>query len=120
MDIMRMSRDMETGPEQYATGPFQLQNLRTGSEEGMLTAMRVTFDAGIRPHWHSHPAGQFLIVESGVGLVQSEGGDIREVRQGDCIWFAPGEKHWHGAAADSDFTYLSLQTIQDGRAVDWD
>jgi quercetin dioxygenase-like cupin family protein len=78
-----------------------------------------TFGPGVVSHWHSHPLGQILLVISGVGQVQREGGVVTEVRAGDCIWFAPGERHWHGAAPGSVFSYVSIQTVDQGTAVYW-
>jgi mannose-6-phosphate isomerase-like protein (cupin superfamily) len=61
------------------------------------------------PHvWHTHPLGQTLIVTSGLGWVQSEGGPIEEIRPGDVVWFPPGEKHWHGATAMINVAILIL------------
>ncbi|MET4688105.1 quercetin dioxygenase-like cupin family protein [Sinorhizobium fredii] len=66
-----------------------------------------------------HPLGQTLIVTSGRGLAQSWGGELREIRAGDVVWFPPGEKHWHGAAADTGMTHIAIQEAFDGKVVDW-
>lgn len=87
--------------------------------DGENTAMRATLDPGTVTHWHTHPRGQFLYVLSGVGRVQREGEPVEKVRTGDAIWFAPDELHWHGATADSPFSYLSIQGFEQGRFVDW-
>ena len=42
-----------------------------------------------------------------------------EIRAGDVIWFAPGEKHWHGAAPTTAMTHIAIQERFDGKAVDW-
>jgi quercetin dioxygenase-like cupin family protein len=60
-----------------------------------------------------------LIVVSGCGLVQREGGSIEDIRPGDVVRFAPGEKHWHGAAPQTAMTHIAIQESLDGRAVDW-
>ncbi len=52
----------------------------------------MTFEPGARTAWHTHPLGQTLIVTSGLGWAQREGGPIEEIRPGDIVWFAPGEK----------------------------
>lgn len=75
--------------------------------------------AGARTHWHTHPLGQALHVVSGAGRVQSWGGPIQGIRAGDTVWFAPGEKHWHGAAPNTAMTHIAMQEAQDGSAVDW-
>lgn len=79
----------------------------------------VTFQPGARTFWHTHPLGQTLIVTFGTGRVQSEGGAIETVVAGDVVWFAPGEKHWHGAAPDAIMTHLAIGETLDGTSVDW-
>ncbi|WP_437361717.1 cupin domain-containing protein [Inquilinus limosus] len=119
MTIRRAGSAIARAPDGVASGPFWIEQLLEGSKDGEMTAMRATVDPGIRTRWHSHPLGQILYVLSGVGLVQRDGGTVEEVRAGDCVWFAPGERHWHGAAADSIFAYLSIQPVRDGTAVHW-
>ena len=72
-----------------------------------------------RTAWHTHPLGQTLHILSGVGLVQVWGGPVREVRAGDTVYFAPEEKHWHGASADVAMVHIAIQEAKDGRHVDW-
>jgi quercetin dioxygenase-like cupin family protein len=79
----------------------------------------VTFEPGARTAWHTHPLGQTLIVTSGCGWVQREGGAIEEIRPGDVVWFAPGEKHWHGATPTTAMSHIAIQEKRDGKAVDW-
>ena len=79
----------------------------------------VTFQPGARTAWHTHPLGQTLIVLSGKGRVQRWGDEVVEIGPGDVVWFAPGEKHWHGAAPDCAMTHTAIQEVQDGKAVDW-
>ncbi len=79
----------------------------------------VTFEPGARTAWHTHPLGPSLIVTAGCGRTQRWGGPIEEIRPGDVIWFAPGEKHWHGAAATTAMTHIAIQEELDGRAADW-
>jgi quercetin dioxygenase-like cupin family protein len=79
----------------------------------------VTFEAGARTAWHTHPLGQTLIVTAGSGRAQRRGGPIEEIHPGDVVWFPPGEKHWHGASPTSAMTHLAIQEHLDGKAVDW-
>ena len=69
--------------------------------------------------WHTHPLGQTLLVTSGIGWVQREGGAVEEIRRGDVVWFAPGEKHWHGATATSEMSHVAIQERLDGKVVEW-
>ena len=79
----------------------------------------VTFEPGARTAWHTHPLGQSLVVLSGLGRVQREGGPVEEIRPGDVVWFAPGEKHWHGASPSTAMTHIAIQEALDGKVVDW-
>jgi quercetin dioxygenase-like cupin family protein len=79
----------------------------------------VAFEPGARTAWHTHPLGQTLIVTAGFGRVQREGGLIEEIHSGDVVWFAPGEKHWHGASPSTAMTHIAIQENLDGKVADW-
>lgn len=79
----------------------------------------MTFEPGARTAWHTHPLGQTLIIVSGAGWVQREGGPIEDIRTGDVVWFEPSEKHWHGATATTAMSHIAIQERQDGKVVDW-
>ena len=79
----------------------------------------MTFEPSARTAWHTHPLGQTLIVMAGCGLAQREGGPIEEIRMGDVVWFAPGERHWHGAAPTTAMTHVAIAERLDGSAVTW-
>lgn len=120
MEIMKSaSRDATQGPAEYFTGEVRIDPIHSAPEPARLRAVIVTFQPTARTAWHTHPLGQTLHVLSGVGLAQSQGGPIREIHPGDTVWFAPGEKHWHGAAPDQAMTHLAMQEAQDGDAVTW-
>ena len=108
------------GPADWFTGTVRIDPLFLKAEEpARTTGASVTFEPGARTAWHTHPLGQTLIVTAGCGLVQREGGPIEEIRPGDVVWFPPGEKHWHGASADSAMTHIAVQESLDGKNVDW-
>jgi quercetin dioxygenase-like cupin family protein len=88
-------------------------------EPARVAGAHVTFEPGARTVWHTHPLGQTLIVTSGCGRVQRWGGPIGEIRPGDVVWFAAGEKHWHGAAPTTGMTHIAIQEKLDGKVVDW-
>ena len=119
MTIRRVGETVSRSPEGIASAPFWVEMLLASNVEGENTVMRATLDPGVVTHWHTHPRGQFLYVLSGVGRAQRDGGPVEEIRAGDCVWFAPGEKHWHGAGAQSPFSYLSVQAVEGGTAVHW-
>ncbi|EPE95410.1 cupin [Rhizobium grahamii CCGE 502] len=106
-------------PVDIATAPFWVEILLGGAADGENTAVRASLDPGTITHWHTHPRGQLLYALSGKGLAQREGRAVEELRAGDAVWFAAGEKHWHGATPDSPFSYISIQATEAGRIVDW-
>jgi quercetin dioxygenase-like cupin family protein len=79
----------------------------------------VIFTPAARSAWHTHPAGQILIVTSGTGWIQEEGGQKREIKPGDVIWTPPGVKHWHGATATNSMSHMAITNMVDGKNVDW-
>jgi quercetin dioxygenase-like cupin family protein len=85
----------------------------------LVQGASVTFEPGARTAWHTHPLGQTLIVTAGCGWAQHHGGPVEEIRPGDVVWFAPGEKHWHGATSTMAMTHIAIQEQSGGRVVDW-
>ncbi len=116
---IRRAGDAVLSPTGISTAPFWLENLVEGGGDGDLAAIRADIAPGIITKWHSHPQGQLIYVLSGVGMAQAHGGQVQELRAGDAVWFAPDEKHWHGAGPHAAFSYLSVQPWQGGRNVDW-
>ncbi len=120
MEIIReASRQKGPGPTDWFTGSVELEMLFNGFDKDRVQGANVTFQPGARTAWHTHPLGQTLFVLSGVGRVQRQGGPVEEIRKGDVVWFAPGEKHWHGASPDQAMIHMAIQEVQDGKAVDW-
>ncbi|OLP61974.1 cupin [Xaviernesmea oryzae] len=119
MTVQRAGMSMTEAPPAVSNGPFHVQMLLSSHQDGDVTAMRAVMPPGVVTHWHSHPAGQLLFVLDGVGWAQREGGAPVELRPGDSVWFAPEERHWHGADARSAFSYLSVQAVKNGTAVCW-
>jgi quercetin dioxygenase-like cupin family protein len=120
MDIKRMgSQPSRQGPAEYFTGTVRIDPLFEAPAPARVAGASVTFEPGARTAWHTHPLGQTLIVTAGLGWAQTEGGAVEEIRPGDVVWFAPGEKHWHGATATSAMTHIAVQEALNGKAVDW-
>lgn len=86
---------------------------------GNVRASLVHFEPGARTAWHTHPLGQTLFVVSGKGRVQTFGGPVREIRAGDVVWIPPNEKHWHGAAPETNMVHVAMQEALDGKHVEW-
>lgn len=120
MEITRAgTKPSGKGPADYFTGTVRIDPLFNPHDTERVQGGQVTFEPGARTAWHTHPLGQTLIVTSGSGLVQREGGPIEKIAPGDVVWFSPGEKHWHGASPQTAMTHIAIQEVKDGKAVDW-
>jgi quercetin dioxygenase-like cupin family protein len=120
MEITRLgSQASRAGSNEYFTGVVRIDALFPVHEPSRASAGSVTFEPGARSAWHTHPLGQALIITSGLGRVQRDGGPIEEVRSGDVAWFAPGLKHWHGATRTTAMTHIAIQETLNGKNVDW-
>lgn len=120
MEIKRNgSQASVKGPAEWFTGTVRVDPLFQAAAPARVQGASVTFEPGARTAWHTHPLGQTLVVTSGFGWAQRWAGPIEEIRPGDVIWFAPGEKHWHGAAATTAVTHIAVQEQLDGKVVDW-
>ena len=120
MEIWRNgSRPSTKGATEYFTGSVRVDPLFQANDPARAVGAGVTFEPGARTAWHTHPLGQTLIVMTGCGRVQRQGGPIEEIRPGDVVWFSPGEKHWHGAAPTIAMSHMAIQEKLDGKAVEW-
>ena len=120
MDIKRSgSQPSGKGSADWFTGEVRIDPLFPATAPARAAGNAVTFEPGARTAWHTHPLGQVLIVTMGCGRAQREGGPIEEICPGDVVSFAPGEKHWHGAAPTTAMTHIAIQEALDGKAVEW-
>lgn len=120
MEIVRSgSQPSQSGASDYFTGSVRVDSRFQRKTPARVGGAIVTFEPGARTAWHTHPLGQTLIVVSGLGWVQVEGGPKEEIRAGDIVWFPPGEKHWHGATAITAMSHIAIAEALDGRSVDW-
>ena len=120
MEIKRSgSQASYKGPADWFTGTVRIDPLFQTAAPARAAGASVTFEPGARTAWHTHPLGQTLIVTSGCGWAQHEGGPIEEIHPGDVVWFSPGEKHWHGATSATAMTHIAIQERLDGKVVDW-
>src|SRR5436853_6769773 len=119
IDIKRNgSRPSAKGSSDWFTGSVRVDPLFQAPDPARAGAGQVTFEPGARTAWHTHPLGQTLIITSGLGWVQRDGGSIEEVRPGDVVWFPPGLRHWHGATATTGMTHIAIQESRDGQNVE--
>ena len=120
MDIYKATaRPTATGNPDYFTGTVHQDPIVTAPEPARIRAVSVRFEPGARTAWHTHPAGQTIIITFGRGRVQREGGPIEEVRTGDVVFFPADEKHWHGASPDTAMSHIAIQESIDGTPVTW-
>lgn len=120
MDIKRSgSQPSAKAPAEYFTGTVRIDPLFEAHDRARTLGASVTFEPGARTAWHTHPLGQTLIVTAGCGLAQRWGGSIEQIRPGDVVWFAPGQKHWYGATATTAMTHIAIQEQLGGKTVDW-
>ena len=120
MEIKRNgSQASAMGPADWFTGSVRIDQPFAWTEPARVSGAVVTFEPGARTAWHTHPLGQTLIVTAGCGWAQKLGGAREEIRPGDVVWFAPEEKHWHGATATTGMTHIAVQEKLGGKVVDW-
>jgi quercetin dioxygenase-like cupin family protein len=120
MEIKRSGcQPSSQGSADWFTGSVRIDPLLQPHPPARAVGASVTFEPGARTAWHTHPLGQTLIVTAGCGRAQRWGGPVEEIRPGDVVWFAAGEKHWHGAAPTTAMTHLAIQEQLDGKAVEW-
>jgi quercetin dioxygenase-like cupin family protein len=108
-----------TGPAEFFTGNARVDRLFPVNDSAHFSGAYVTFEPGARPAWHTHPAGQHILVTAGVGRTQEWGGPIVEIKAGDVIWCPPGVKHWHGASPTTAMTHLVITGMKNGKNVEW-
>src|SRR5204862_839099 len=120
MQITRSNVETNRGPADWFTGDVYIDAVAAPAESSYVSASWVHFTPGARTAWHTHPNGQTIFVLEGVGLAQRRGGPIEVIRPGDCVFFEPGEDHWHGAAATRFMTHLAMLQVDDaGNSAAW-
>ncbi len=120
MEIKRNgSQPSGKGPAEWFTGTVRIDPLHNAPAPARVGCAAVTFEPGARTAWHSHPLGQTLVVIAGCGRAQRWGGPVEEIKPGDVVWIAPGEKHWHGGAPATAVTHIAIQEYLDGAAAEW-
>lgn len=104
---------------EFFSGKARVDPLFTPTKELPVAGAYVTFEPGAHSSWHTHPAGQRLIVTAGVGRTQQWGKPLQEIRAGDVVVCPPGVKHWHGASPTEGMTHLAITGSVAGKTVNW-
>lgn len=112
-------RKGEKASPDYFTGNTWIKSLVPADAIFHTSVASVTFEAGARNHWHTHPGGQILIATDGTGYYQEKGKPVQVMRKGDVVQVIPGVVHWHGATPDGEFTHLAINTSTKNGLVDW-
>lgn len=107
------------GPEAWFTGRVRIDPLFPATAEANVSGAYVTFEPGARSAWHEHPAGQTLVVISGVGRTGTADGTVTEIRPGDVVRCPVGVRHWHGASPTVGMTHMALTGVRDGKNAIW-
>lgn len=119
MIIRKASQTPVKGAASNFTGDVTVNRLFPASPTAQYAGAYVTFEPGARSAWHSHPAGQHMIIISGVALTGTRDGKVIEARPGDVVWCPPDLDHWHGASPDTAMTHLVITGVQDGKNSVW-
>ncbi|PKA44538.1 carboxymuconolactone decarboxylase family protein (plasmid) [Rhizobium sullae] len=119
LKITRANQGSAKASKQHFTGEVETSGFYQGDAPARIGGATVSFSAGARTAWHTHPLGQTLFIISGQGWVQEEGGPIEKVGPGDVVWIPPLAKHWHGASADEAMTHFAVAESLNGSAVTW-
>ena len=101
------------------TGTVYVQILAPKNENNNFSIASVTFEPGARANWHTHPAGQTILVTEGKGLYQEKGRPVRALNKGDVILCNPDIEHWHGASPESGMTHVVITNYKGDSQVNW-
>ena len=119
LKVTRAGEGRAPAPDQYFTGKVETSGFYRGDAPSRIGGATVSFPAGARTAWHSHPLGQTLFIVSGRGLVQKEGRPAEQVGPGDIVWIPPHVRHWHGASAREPMTHFAVSEALEGNNVTW-
>lgn len=106
-------------PNNYFTGNAFLHPLLAKDKNNEFALGSVTFEAGARTIWHTHPKGQVLIVTEGKGWYQEKGKTAQPIQKGDVINIPEDVEHWHGASAKSKMVHIAITNYKDDENVVW-
>lgn len=113
------SQEVSRGPAEYFTGEVTVSSRFASDPTDAYSGALVTFQPGAHSAWHTHPRGQTLVVVSGRGLVQSEGGPVEEIGPGDVAWTPADTRHWHGATPQDAMSHFAVSEPLNGSTVSW-
>lgn len=107
------------GPSEYFTGNAYNYGLVDMDSTYTTLVGNVYFEPGARSNWHTHPAGQILIITGGIGYHQIEGQPIEVIKKGDVVKCPPNTKHWHGASPNAGLQQMYIVPNTEKGVVEW-
>lgn len=119
-DIQQPFERGELNPyNKFFTGNTYLTRLVENDDIWNSSIANVTFEKGARTNWHKHSGGQILLVTAGEGRYQEKGKEIQVLKPGDAVKIPPNVEHWHGAAPNSEFAHISIETNLPNNTTTW-
>lgn len=109
----------EKAPAENFTGTVYVQPLAPKNETNNFSIGSVTFEPNARSNWHTHPAGQTLIVTNGKGLYQEKGQPIKTISKGDVLICPADIQHWHGASPENQMSHIAISNYKGETNVVW-
>lgn len=107
------------GDSKIFSGEVKVSQIFAGADFRPFSGGLVEFSKGARSAWHTHPAGQTLIVVEGKIYTGTRDGVTHIALKGDTILCPPDLEHWHGAGLDESGSHIALTGIKDGKNVTW-
>jgi quercetin dioxygenase-like cupin family protein len=109
----------QQGPASNFTGKAFNYGLVDADSTYTSVVGNVYFEPGARSNWHTHPAGQILIITDGAGFHQIKGKPKQRLKKGDIVKCPPNELHWHGASPDVGMQQLYIIPNTEKGIVKW-
>lgn len=106
-------------PRNWFSGSAYLSPLVAKDHNNNFSAGSVTFEAGARTNWHTHPQGQVLLVIEGKGFYQEKGKPAQPIKKGDVVNIPENVEHWHGASATTKMVHIAITNYKDDVQVTW-
>jgi quercetin dioxygenase-like cupin family protein len=107
------------GPVENFTGNAWAASLVANDSIYNTVVGNVYFEPGARSNWHTHPAGQILIITDGVGYHQIKGQPRKTIRKGDVVKCPPNIMHWHGASPEIGMLQMYILPKTEKGLVTW-
>ena len=117
--IKAETRTSRRASDSTFTGTVHHESMLSATGDAPYAVSSVSFEPGARSFWHTHPAGQRLVVTSGSGLTGTADGKVEIINAGDVVDCPAGVKHWHGAAPTTAMSHIVITPMKNGKNVEW-